>query len=231
MKRNMVLIPARGGSKGVPQKNLRVVGGKPLIYWSIIDALKSRHVDRVIVSTDCMEIAQVAQKFGAEVPFLRPEYCARDESSTEDVIYHCLKHFGGEGSYFPDSVVLLQPTSPYRIEGTIDRSIEYFYNNDLDSLLSAVPSHHFLWKYEAPGNVRASYDYKNRVRRQDFDSSSINHIENGSIYIFKAHDFLSFKNRLFGKIGIYEMSELEMFEIDSWEDLQLLNKIMSLRDL
>jgi CMP-N-acetylneuraminic acid synthetase len=112
-KRVLAVVPARGGSKGLPGKNIRMICGKPLIDWTIQAALKSRFIDELIVSTDSPEIADIAAKAGASVPFLRPAGLATDTSPTIDVVEHVLEHFRAASESF-DYLVLLEPTSPLR---------------------------------------------------------------------------------------------------------------------
>ena len=115
MTNNMLaIIPARGGSKGLPRKNIIDLAGKPLIAWSIQSALKSHTVDRVVVSTDCSKIAQIAKNYGAEVPFLRPNSLATDTATTESAMLHTIFWLESNQHYFPDNTILLQPTSPFR---------------------------------------------------------------------------------------------------------------------
>jgi len=118
-KKILALIPARGGSKGLPGKNIKPLLGKPLIAWTIEQAKASKYVDRVVVSTDDDEIAEVAIRYGAEVPFLRPKELARDDSPTIDAILHALDFFSDKGERF-DLLALLEPTSPLRDSEDID---------------------------------------------------------------------------------------------------------------
>ncbi len=124
----LALIPARGGSKGLPRKNIRPLLGKPLIAWTIEQAKASKYIDRVVVSTDDEEIAEIARKYGAEVPFMRPKELARDDSPTIDAILHALEFFSKRGENF-DLLALLEPTSPLRKKGDIDRGIELLINS------------------------------------------------------------------------------------------------------
>jgi len=124
----LALIPARGGSKGLPRKNIRPLLGKPLIAWTIEQAKASKYIDRVVVSTDDEEIAEVAKKYGAEVPFMRPKELARDDSPTIDAVLHALEFFSEKGEKF-DLLALLEPTSPLRKRGDIDRGIEILINS------------------------------------------------------------------------------------------------------
>jgi len=122
--RTVAIIPARGGSKGVPLKNIRMMAGRPLIEYTISSAKNSKKIDRIIVSTDDKKIAQISKSLGAEVPFLRPKVLAQDDSSSINVIKHALQFLLINQSYTPDIILILQPTSPFRTTEVIGRSIE-----------------------------------------------------------------------------------------------------------
>jgi len=220
----VAIIPARGGSKGIPNKNINLLNGIPLITWTINSALKSKLIDRVIVSTDSEKIKEIAIASGAEVPYLRPCKLASDESTTESAIVHMLEFFNTE-KYITDIVVLLQPTSPMRSDGIIDKSIEYFLETNADSLFTAVRCSQFIW--ECGGDIlpRAFYDFKKRPRRQDNIKNQY-FLENGSIYITKKELYINENNRLGGKIVMFEMRDNELTEIDTKEDWEQLELIM-----
>jgi CMP-N,N'-diacetyllegionaminic acid synthase len=131
----LAIIPARGGSKEIPRKNIKIFGGKPLISYSIESAMKSKCITRIIVSTEDLEIRKISMKYGAET-ITRPPNLAGDDSATIDVILHSLNFLKENENYVPDIVVLLQPTSPLRLAEDIDDSIERFINNDCDSVIS-----------------------------------------------------------------------------------------------
>jgi YrbI family 3-deoxy-D-manno-octulosonate 8-phosphate phosphatase len=219
MNRNILaIIPARGGSKGIPKKNIIHVAGKPLIAYTIIQALESKNVTRVVVSTDDSEIAHVARQYGAEV-IERPGFLATDDSSSEDAILHVLDVLKNEENYEPDLVVLLQCTSPLRQAQDIDKAIDCMVINGADSLLSVSVSHRFIWRKLPSGVLEPiNYDYRHRPRRQDMEP---NYLENGSIYIFKPWVIRKYRNRLGGKIHYYIMDYWSSFEIDEPEDLAL----------
>jgi CMP-N-acetylneuraminic acid synthetase len=144
----LYLIPARGGSKGIPKKNIAPVGGRPLIAWSIEAGQCARHGGRIVVSTDSEEIAAVARVCGAEVPFLRPAELARDEVPSLDSVLHALQWLESHEQYRPDYLVLLQPTSPLREAGDIDAAIELALARKADAVVSVspVPCHPYWTK-------------------------------------------------------------------------------------
>lgn len=124
----IAIIPARGGSKGLPRKNIKLLLEKPLIAWTIEQAKKSKYIDNIVVSTEDEEIAEISKECGAEVPFLRPKELAKDDSPTIDAIMHAINRFEERGEYF-DIIVLLEPTSPLRDAEDIDKCIELMLNN------------------------------------------------------------------------------------------------------
>lgn len=211
------IIPARGGSKGVPRKNVRVVAGQPLISWSIGDGLESRRVSRVYVSTEDAEIARVARHAGAEVVD-RPAELARDATTSEAALLHALDAIAAEWNGDPDLVVFLQATCPIRTGEEIDAAVALLENTGADSLLSVSPSHVFLWEEKNGQAVAVNRDWRSRPRRQDMTPC---YRENGSIYVFKPWVLRQGNNRLGGKIVLFKMSEEAGIDIDSETDLKL----------
>jgi CMP-N,N'-diacetyllegionaminic acid synthase len=217
------IIPARAGSKGLLNKNILNINGKPLIAWSIEQALDSKYIDNVIVSTDSKQISDISIAYGAKVPFMRPVNLAEDSSSTESVLVHAASNFHGISEN--DAVILLQPTSPLRTKGTIDSAINIFQKNNADSLFSACVTHSFFWQLNS--KPKAFYDFNNRPRRQDISEKDLWYKENGSIYITKVNFLLKNNNRLGGNIEMHLMNDYESFEIDNDVDFLIAEKLMT----
>lgn len=217
----IAIIPARGGSKGLPRKNVRFLGDKPLIAHSILDAKESKFADQVYVSTDSLEIAELSHKYGAEV-IHRPDELASDTASSESALIHALSEIEKKG-LAPNLIIFLQCTSPIRTGTDIDNAIAKLKKENADSLLSVSPSHKFFWKEVDGVATSINYDYRNRLRRQDMQPQ---YLENGSIYIFKPWVLKEFNNRLGGKIVLFPMSEAASWEIDSVLDFQVAESLV-----
>jgi N-acylneuraminate cytidylyltransferase len=204
----LCIIPARGGSKRIPRKNLLRIAGKPLVVHSIEHGLAAS-VDRVVVSTDDKEIAAVSKRAGAEV-VMRPPAISTDKATSESALRHVLDAIGD-----PDLVVFLQATSPVRRRTDIDRAVTQLRKERLDSLFSACENNKLLWQLGPRGPRSLNYDYTKRKREQDFHPEFR---ENGSIYVFKPSILRSANNRLGGRIGVYVMPEWASFQVDQpWE--------------
>lgn len=221
----LALIPARGGSKGIPGKNLAPLADKPLLVHTLEQAMACHGIHRVMVSTDDDEIARCARANGAEV-VQRPADLATDTASSEAALLHALAHLRGAESYEPDLVVFLQATSPLREDDAIDRAIETLRAEGADSLFSACPVHGFVWRRNAAKLEALTYDFKQRPRRQDIGEDLL---ENGSIYIFKPWVLHRHGNRLGGKVAVFEMDPLDSFQIDEPGDLELMERLLRLR--
>ena len=209
MNKITAFIPARGGSKGIPSKNIKEFAGKPLIVHSIEYALESNLIEEVVVSTDDAKITRIANSAGARV-ISRPEELATDTATTESAIHHYLNKFSKK----PDIVVLLQATSPLRPKGSLDKALTHFTKGGYDSLLSISPTHRFFWRVKDDNTAYAEYDYLYRPLRQDMNPEDMRYIENGSLYIFTRKHFEKTGNRLGGKIGYVKWPENCSMEID-----------------
>jgi N-acylneuraminate cytidylyltransferase len=218
----LTIIPARGGSKGISKKNIRPLAGKPLLAYTIEHARGTPAVDRVIVSTDDVEIGAVAQEYGAEV-IRRPAAISGDEASSESALLHALDQLQESEGVEPDLVVFLQATSPLRRPDDIERAIKQLRREEADSLLSVVRVYTWLWRMVDGRPVSFNYDYRNRPRRQERPAE---YNENGSIYIFKPWVLRKFNNRLGGKIALYEMDARSNVDIETIEDLTLAEWIL-----
>jgi CMP-N,N'-diacetyllegionaminic acid synthase len=221
----LAVIPARGGSKGLPGKNVRLLAGKPLIAWSIEQALESGCIDCVHVSTDDPEIAEVARAYGADVPYMRPVELAQDSTPTEPVMTHALDWYERVGRAF-DAVVLLQPTSPLRLPGTLGAALQAFEARGAESLLGVCENHHFFWRNSE--DAVALYDYRNRPRRQDIRPEDRLYRENGSIYVTRTAAFRRHSNRLCEPIHMHVMREEEGWEIDSLADFVVVETLLKM---
>ena len=218
----LLVIPARGGSKRIPNKNIVQLAGKPLIAYSIEQAKSSKLVNRIIVSTDDKTIMRISENYGAEV-IIRPKEISGDTTSSESAILHVLDYLKKKENYEPGLVVFLQCTSPVRQQNDIDNAIKLLMQEKADSLFSACKNDKLIWALNKNEPRALNYDYKNRKREQDFPNQFR---ENGSIYIFKTQIIKKSKNRLDGKIIIYEMGFWSSFQVDSLEDLELMEWII-----
>lgn len=224
--RILVVIPARGGSKGVLRKNLRDVAGLPLVVWTVRHALEVDGDVRVVVSTDDEELARVAVDAGAEVPFLRPAALASDSSPTEPAIVHTIDEMASRG-FQPGGVVLLQATSPVRLPGTVTRAVTRFRDGDMDSLVGVVPQAPFMWHMEEP--PRSEYDVGRRPRRQELTPGSFLYRETGSLYVTRTDLYRDPGNRIAGRVELFVMDEIEGIDIDSDVDLEYADLVLRAR--
>ena len=216
------LITARSGSKGIPGKNSKVLGNKPLISYSILSALKANLISKVMMSTDSEEFADIAKEYGAEVPYLRPSELAQDTTPTLPVIQHVLEFYKKEGQEF-DAVCLLQPTSPFRSAGFVNECIQNFIASDADSFISVLKVPHEYnphWTFEADSNhlLKIATGETNIIpRRQELPAA---YYRDGSVYITKTA-FIENENKLVGgKIAFLESNPdfyCNLDELSDWE--------------
>ena len=224
----VAIIPARGGSKGLKEKNIYPVAGKPLLAWTIQQALASTSIDKVFVSTDEQAIANVAIEYGAEV-IVRPPELAGDKASSESAILHALEVIELEYEMPVSTVVFLQATSPLRKPGDIDAAVEVFRREEADSLISVTKVDDLtLWESREGRWTSVNFDYRNRGMRQDRPTQFI---ENGSIYIFTPETLAAFGNRIGEKLSVYEMEFWQTWEIDTLEEIDLIKYYLYKKNL
>ena len=216
---NIAFIPVRGGSKSIPLKNIKLLNGHPLVYWTAQAANNATCIDRVIVATDSTEIKAVVKKFNLEkvIIYDRDAQNAQDTSSTESVM---LEYINKSDLADNDNFFLIQATSPLLRSTDIDGMFEKLQNSSADSALSCVRNKRFYWSEDGKP---LNYDYTNRPRRQDFKGLMM---ENGACYINTIGNIKKDKNRLSGKIAVYEMPEYTAVEIDEPDDFLLIEKLM-----
>ena len=215
-KKILVLIPARGGSKGIPGKNIKELHGHPLIAYTISEALNSKYVDDVVVSTDSPDIARVSRLYGARVPFMRPAELSGDKAKTVDALVHAVKTLQDMGDVY-SAVVLLQPTSPLRRSNEIDEALEVYFDHGEMGLVSVclVAENPVLTRrFDKYGVLHPLLPMSSTVRRQDMPS--FYHVD-GAIYINSVSDISSELSLNDNPIG-YQMPEGRSLDIDEIED-------------
>lgn len=227
-KKLLAIIPARSGSKRLPNKNILPLHGKPLIQWSIDAAINSSFIDAVVVSTDSIEIADIAEKGGARVPFIRPAELSSDESTSIDVVLHAINELGSRGEYF-NYVMLLQPTSPLRTEKHIDESVQLLLSKGAKAVVSVCRiTHPIEWIGEIQDDLSMDAFIKNiepARRAQDFpDRYSLN----GSIYLVSVSEFVKYKKFAIDQgCFAYKMEPESSVDIDEQLDFEVCEMIMS----
>lgn len=222
MTEALAIIPARGGSKGIPRKNVAMLAGKPLIAHTISAALHATLVTRVIVSTDDLEIAEVSRAHGAEV-VMRPSELAGDLARSEDALLHVLGELSQSEGYVPDLVVFLQCTSPLTAAADIDGTIERLHTEDADTAHSVIPFHYFLWQDGPGGAGGLNHDKSFRLMRQQRVPEFL---ETGSVYVMRTQGFLASGFRFFGKTALHPISVDHWQEIDEPVDFQIAEERM-----
>jgi len=224
----LAIIPARGGSKRLPNKNILDLAGKPLISWSIDAAIKSKYIDKTIVTTDSDEIIEVALKHGAEVPFKRPNHLSSDTAIKEDVIKHTIDYYQNKKQEKFDYLIYLQPTSPLRNERHIDEAIEYMFEKRANAIVSVCKLEHPVqWSGLLPedrdmSNFINSLDIK--TRSQDFPTY---YRLNGAIFISDTDKFMK-SGSVFLKENIfaYVMPQNVSIDIDTETDFMFAKIIL-----
>ena len=216
-KKVLAIIPARGGSKGIPHKNIISLCGKPLIAYTIEAANQSTYIDTVIVSTDDVDIQRISEQYGALVPFLREAKIASDEATTISVVVDAVKRLEVNGEKF-DVVILLQPTSPLRTAEEIDVAIDIFFQNNMQGIVSVNVAEvsPFLLRTIEGSQLQRIISKNSTIRRQDMPTY---YEVNGAIYINAISDIkesLSFNDNPIP----YIMSCEHSIDIDTWDDLE-----------
>lgn len=209
--RILAVIPARAGSKGVPNKNIRIINGKPLVYYAINNALKSEYITDVMVTTDSEPVRIIAEQMGAKTKNRNPELCG-DEVTLDSVIYDAIPK-----DVEWDYIVTMQATSPTLKTDTLDRAIEYAIEHDLDTLISAINAPHLSWREE---NGKKVPNYKARLNRQYLPPY---YIETGAFVISK-RSVVTANTRIGAKIDVFELPEKESQDIDTFDDLLIAEK-------
>jgi len=218
-----VIIPARGGSKGVRRKNLRAVGGVPLIGRAVMAARGARCAGSVWVSTEDTEIAEVAATFGARV-ISRPVELSADETGSEAVLLHALEALEAQGVQ-PTITVFVQCTAPFVSAGDIDGVVDCLKSGGADAAVAAAPFHGFLWEKDDNGDaVGVGHSPDRRERRQDLPCRFL---ETGSVYAFRTEGFRSVHQRFFGRVVLYEIPRERCWEIDDESDLLVAEALAS----
>ncbi|KKL87138.1 hypothetical protein LCGC14_1937700 [marine sediment metagenome] len=219
----VTIILARGGSKGIPGKNIVDFCGKPLIVWTIEQLQSSKGIDSIWVSSDSEDILTIGRNNGAQT-ICRPHNISGDSATSESGWLHALEIIENKVGKV-DIAIAPQVTSPLREPADIERGLRDFQGQKCDSMFScSVVEDLFFWEKGSDENIKSvNYDYKNRGRRQDISKQ---YIENGSFYLFKPEVLRQCNNRLGGKIGMTQMAFWKMFEIDSMEDLKMCEALM-----
>ena len=221
----LIVIPARGGSKGVPRKNIKVLGDKPLIQYTI-DAAKGVFDDEFIcVSTDDFEIKSVVEQLGLKVPFLRPNELASDTAGTYEVLLHAISYYESKG-YFPDTLILLQPTSPFRTSAHIKEALK-LYHESIDMVVSVKETkanpYYILFEEDRNGYLKKSKE-ANFTRRQDCPKVWE---YNGAIYIINVKALKACAISQFTKVCKFEMDETSSHDIDTLLDWRIAEIIIN----
>lgn len=215
----IAFIPARGGSKSIPLKNIKEMAGKPLLYWTVRAAQDCSMIKDIYISTDADYIAEISMgfKFSKLKVVKRSAESSTDSAPTEMAVAEFVK------DRFFKNIVLIQPTSPLLTSNDLLRGIKQFQDFKFDSLLSLVKQKRFLWKDFSGVAKPINYNPDCRPLRQEFKGQLV---ENGAFYIFSREGFLKYKSRLFGKIGWIEMGEGSYFEIDEYEDFIIAEQLL-----
>lgn len=230
MNKILAIVPARGGSKGVPKKNIKKINGKPLISYTIEAAKSCKLIDRVVVSTDDIEIAEISREYGAEIPYLRPNDLAGDKSPTIDCIIHMLDYLKENEDYVPDYVMLLQCTSPLRNSKHVEEAINKLFETRKDAIVSICEAEvNPYWANVFNGDNLEYFieEGKNITRRQDLPEV---YRLNGAMYIVKTKILLQEKTFEPKSLTGYVMDDISSVDIDTAMDFKIAEIIMKERE-
>jgi CMP-N-acetylneuraminic acid synthetase len=218
-KRLLAIIPARSGSKRLPRKNILDLAGKPLIAWTIEAALESKYIDRIVVSTDSKEISSISRKYGADVPFMRPDELATDETTSIDVVLHQLDQLEECNDSY-SYVILLQPTSPLRTAENIDESVELLKSRNSDAVISVCKVEHSpLWCNTIPADGSLLNFLDDSILNKRSQDLNQYYRLNGAIYLCNIKLLKKEKNFFLKSNSIaYKMNEEQSIDIDSKND-------------
>lgn len=228
-KKVIALIPARGGSKKLPYKNIRELAGKPLIAWTIQPALQSKFIDEVVVSTDSREIADISAKFGAHIPCIRPLELSGDNSKMMDVLFHCVDFFERKQKKF-DILVLLQPTSPLRTVEDIDGGIDFFINKKAKAVIGVTENEHPVeWIGRIPDDLSMGNFLKKKAGVKNRQEFGANYRVNGSLYVADM-GYLRKNNDWYGNhTYAYIMKQDHSVDIDNLVDFEFAEFLLNRR--
>ena len=225
-KKILAIIPARGGSKGIPRKNIIPLAGKPLVAWTIEATKKSRYIDKIVVSSDDDEILSVGTKFKAQ-PIKRPAYLATDTASPEPLVFQVMDYLKEKERYVPDIIVYLQPTSPLRDTRDIDSSIKIILSKKATAVISVYELEKKYLKTfiaDESGHLRGSVNNKYPfTNRQQLPSV---YMPNGAIYVITRKEFIKTGQLFSGKTVPYIMTAEKSFDLDTIEDLKKLKRTL-----
>ncbi|WP_107840264.1 cytidylyltransferase domain-containing protein [Metasolibacillus meyeri] len=220
----LAIIPARGGSKGVPRKNIREIAGKPLLAWTIEEAKKSNYIDRLILSSENDEIIKIAKTYGCETPFIRPLELAQDDTPGIAPVLHAINTLGADSF---DFVVLLQPTSPLRNIADIDGCIEMVLNTNSDSGVTVAESHsspYWMYKMNEEEFLQPLFEAESKIStRQDLPKT---YTLNGAVYVNKVSQLLKEKSFIGKKTKLYIMPIERSLDIDNEVDFLICEQLL-----
>lgn len=221
----LAIIPARGGSTDVPDKNILPLAGQPVLFWSFDAAAESSYVGEIILTSDSQDIRESCHNYKKKGIALRVEPPAPDYSNLDTVIIDTLKWFESTRGYLPDLTVLLQPTSPYRPMGIVDRCIEALDSGGFDSVFTACRTKALLWGYESDGKV-TGVNHSPTVRCPRQKRIVKYYQENGAVFVTRTEQFIQHGYRLCGIVGMVEVAPEYVFEIDMQLDYKILQTLM-----